>query len=151
MSNPIRILLVRPNQPPRALYAPSSLERLQLLVGGPLEIACRLPKGGLVVCGCQENAGDKPPNRRHPSKEGYIAGTFFLCGCAGGDLVSLTPEQEAEGMDWFSSPGEFMTVGDSVCSTPNELILQSYRLWDEMKDGDRIILVKQGGAKRAAG
>lgn len=146
MDKTIDILVVEPGKAPRPARVEHTLENLQDIVGGQLEIGCFLPQRVLLICNEYGKSQGLTPNRRNPGTEDYIAGTFLLCGFEGEGFGSLTPEQQQEFQRLFAKPGEFMLVGaDAVCSTPNELLLETYHLWDDMQPGETVVLTKWGG------
>lgn len=149
MDKTIDILVVEPGKAPRPARVEHSLENLQDIVGGQLEIGCFLPQRVLLICNENSKTLGLIPNRRNPGSEDYIAGTFLLCGFEGEGFGSLTPEQQGEFQRRFAKPGEFMVVGaDTVCATLNELLLAAYKLWDNMSDGQAVMLTKLGGGRK---
>lgn len=145
MEKMIDILIVEPGKAPRPARVVHTLENLQDIVGGQLEIGCFLPQRVLLICNENGKSLGLVPNRRNPGTEDYIAGTFLLCGLEGDGFGSLTAAQQQEFQRRFAKPGEFMVVGaDTVCSTFNELLLAAYKLWDDMGDGDAVVLTKLG-------
>lgn len=145
MNETITIMIVEPGKAPRPARVVNTLDNLQAIVGGKLEIACSLPEGSLLVFNKYGKDKGLQPNRRNPVTSDYIAGTFFLCGYKNGTFVSLATDQMEECAKWFETPGEFMIVGaETICTTPNELLLAAYRLWDDMHHGETILLTKWG-------
>ena len=86
-------------------------------------------------------------NRCLPGKDGYISGTFLLCGIPeeGCLLDSLTARQQKEFQDIFVRPGEFMMVGSTAYADPDDVADAVYSLWDTLSDGDTVVLTKWGG------
>lgn len=149
MSKLIDILVVEPGKAPRPDHVENTLDMMAGIVGGQPEVGCFLPQRVLLVC--REDTNGLAPNRRNPATGAVIAGTFLLCGYDDAGYASLTPEQRQGFHRCFAQPGEFMLVGaDTVCTTPNELLLASYKLWDNLRDGETVVLTKWGGPGKAA-
>lgn len=151
MEKMIDILIVEPGKSPRPTRVEHSLANLQEIVGGEIEIGCFLPQEVFLICNENGRSLGLAPNRRNPGAEDYIAGTFLLCGFDGDGFSSLTAAQQQEFQKCFARMGEFMLVGaDTVCTTPNELLLATYKLWDNMGDGEAMMLTKLGGTGGAS-
>lgn len=149
MSKMIDILVVEPGKAPRPARVESTLEKITEIVGGQPEMGCFLPQR--VLLACREDMTGLTPNRRNPTTGEVISGPFLLCGFDDTGFSSLTPEQQQEFGRCFARPGEFMLVGaDTVCATPNELLLASYKLWDNLRDGETVLLTKWGGSGMGA-
>ena len=144
-SRNINVLIVEPGKAPRPVAIPNTLEAVETAVGGITQMGCFLPKRVLLIS-CENTDGLKP-NRCMPQGNGYISGTFLLCGIPeeGCDFDSLTPKQQQEFQDIFSKPGEFMAVGGTVYTDPDNVADAVYNLWDTMKDGETVVLAKYGG------
>ena len=41
-------------------------------------------------------------------------------------------------------PKEYMMVGGRLCATPNEMLLATYDLWDDLAPGESVMLTKGG-------
>ena len=89
----IRVLKVAPGKAPEAVAIPNTLEAMQQMVGGyieviPLEDVC-------LVCNEEGKLMGLPGSRR--LGDDIIAGTFFLAGdTPDGDFISLTEQQIEE-------------------------------------------------------
>lgn len=149
MSKWIDILVVEPGKAPRPARVENTLEKLADIVGGQPEMGCFLPQR--VLLAFREDVTGLAPNRRNPATGEVISGPFLLCGFDDSGFASLTPAQQQEFHRCFAQPGEFMLVGaDMVCATPNELLLASYKLWDNLRDGETVMLTKWGGPGKRA-
>lgn len=149
MSKMIDILVVEPGKAPRPARVENTLEKITEIVGGQPEMGCFLPQR--VLLACREDMTGLTPNRRNPTTGEVISGPFLLCGFDDTGFSSLTPEQQQEFGRSFARPGEFMLVGaDTVCATLNELLLASYKLWDNLRDGETVLLTKWGGSGKGA-
>lgn len=144
-SRNINVLIVEPGKAPRPAAIPNTLEAVEAAVGGTAQVGCFLPKR--VLLASRENTDCLKPNRCMPRGDGYINGTFLLCGIPedGCDFDSLTPEQQQEFQEIFAKPGEFMAVGGTVYADPDNVADAVYNLWDTMKDGEAVTLTKYGG------
>ena len=150
MTENIDILIVEPGEVPRSVQLPNTLEAYEEALGGAVQLGCFLPQR--VILDSRENPDGLVPNRCMPGREGYIRGTFLLCGIPeeGYCFASLTPGQQAEFQEVFAGCGEFMVVGDMVYTDPDDVADAVYGLWDTMKDGDTVVLKKWGGERQKA-
>lgn len=96
MQNKLRIAVIAPGLFPEIKTISGSLESMQKIVEGFIEVARddRLP-GMLIVCNDEGKINDLRMNRKiftngYPD---YIMGTFFVCADGGDDFISLTDEQ----------------------------------------------------------
>jgi len=145
MEERIGVLVVEPGRPPREVTLPNTVKAFETAVGGEIQMGCFLPKRVLLIS--REDMGGLVPNRPIPGGEGYVGGTFLLCGIPeeGSSLASLTPQQKKEFGEVFARPGEFMSVGGKVCCDPDDAADEAYRLWDALRDGESVTLTKWGG------
>ena len=100
----IQVLKVAPGKAPEAIIIPNTLEAMQQMVGGyieviPLEDVC-------LVCNEEGKLMGLPGSRR--LGDDVIAGTFFLAGdTSAGDFCSLTQEQIDRWSRHFAQPEVF--------------------------------------------
>ena len=100
----IQVLKVASGKAPEAITIPNTLEAMQQMVGGyieviPLEDVC-------LVCNEDGKLNGLEGNRR--LGDDIITGTFFLAGCTDdGDFCSLTPEQMEHFTQRFAQPETF--------------------------------------------
>ena len=160
MAREISVLIVEPGKPPRPAKVKNTEDAFAEIVGGPIaRYAARPASLVLLIANEQAEEQELPPNRRIPTpsgsggEAGYVCGTFLVCGVAGNSYTSLTSGQREEFTRYFADPGEFVLVdgrdGRSVCCSPGDLTRSAGAWWDRMRDGDSVILTKQGGAKRS--
>lgn len=148
MTQNMDILIVEPGMAPRPAQLPNTLEALEKALDGPVQVGCFLPQRVFLIS--RENMDGLTPNRCMPDKKGCISGTFLLCGIPeeGGSFASLTPKQQEEFQRIFARPGEFMTVGCTVCADPDDVADKVYGLWDTLQNGETVVLTKWGGGKQ---
>lgn len=148
MNKNIDILIVEPGKAPRPAQIPDTLEALEEALGGAVQVGCFLPQRVLLVS--RENTDGLVPNRCMPGKKGCISGTFLLCGIPeeGSRFASLTSRQQTEFQEVFAEPGEFMMVGSTACTDPDDVADAVYGLWDSLRDGETVVLTKWGGRGR---
>lgn len=140
----INILVVEPGKAPRPATMRNTLEAAERIVGGAVQIGCFLPQKVLMLY--QEYMDGLTPNRPIPHGNGYICGTFLLCGIPeeGCNFASLTPEQQKEFQDMFACPGEFMLIGGTAYTDPDDVADAVYDLWETMRSGQTVVLTKWG-------
>lgn len=150
MTQNMDILIVEPGKAPRPATIKNTLESVETVLGGAIQVGCFLPQKVLLIS--RENTDGLVPNRCLPGKKGYISGTFLLCGIPeeGCHFDSLSPVQQKEFQDIFATPGEFMMVGGMVYADPDDVADMVYGLWDTLSDGETVVLTKWGGKKREA-
>ena len=86
----IRVLVFAPNQHPVAKEITGSLQSMQELVDGFVQMV-PIGQGLDLVCNEEGKLNGANPNRFVPVLEDMIFGTFFITKCnKDGDLVSLT-------------------------------------------------------------
>lgn len=106
MDQKIDILIVEPGKAPHRSTVRDSLESLQQIVGGPIEVGCYLPQRVMLVCNGEGKNTGLPPNRPNPANpQDRICGTFLQCGFEGEHFASLTPAQRTQFQTYFALPG----------------------------------------------
>ena len=103
-SDAIQVLKVAPGKAPEAVTMPNTLEAIQQMVGGYIEV---IPLDDVcLVCNEEGKLTGLPGNRRLGND--IIAGTFFLVGdTPDGDFCSLTPAQTDRWSQHFAQPEPF--------------------------------------------
>jgi len=144
MTNNMDILIVEPGKPPRPAQLDNTLEAMEKILGGAVQVGCFLPQRVILVS--REDADGLMPNRCMPDKKSCVKGSFLLCGIPeeGDGFASLTPGQQAEFQEVFAKPEEFMMVGGTVYADPDDVADAVYRLWDSMQNGETVVLTKWG-------
>ena len=95
----MRILIVEPDRHPRMAEIPHSLEAMQQIVGGYIEITYPWEDPVALVCD-EEGLLKQLPFNRLVAHQCAIFGTFFLCGIGEEDLTDL-PEKFAVKYTWL--------------------------------------------------
>lgn len=151
MNQKIDILIVKPGEAPVPASVENTLEAVEEMLGGAVQIGCFLPQKVLLIS--RQNGEGLRPNRLLPGRKNIINGDFLLCGISerGSDFASLTSGQQKEFQDIFASPGEFMAVGGTVYADPDDVADAVYRLWDILGDGETVTLTKWGCHAGSAG
>ena len=104
MRDEITVLKVEPGKPPELVSMANTLQAMQEMVGGfieivPLDDAC-------LVCNDEGKINGMEGNRRLGGD--IIAGPFFIAGDSGdGNLCSLTMEQQERFSQQFAQPETF--------------------------------------------
>lgn len=144
MEQRMEVLVVEPGMAPRTATVGSTLEAVEEALGGAAQMGCFLPQRVMLVS--RQDTEGLAPNRRMPGGKGHICGTFLLCGIPeeGRDFVSLTPGQHEKFKAVFARPGEFMEVGGTVYTDPDDVADAVYRLWETLRDRESVVLTKWG-------
>ena len=102
--NAIQVLKIAPGKAPEAVTIPNTLEAMQQMVGGYIEV---IPLADVcLVCNEEGKLMGLPGSRR--LGDDVIAGTFFLAGdTPAGDFCSLTQEQADRWDRHFAQPESF--------------------------------------------
>lgn len=148
MDQRMDILIVKPGEAPSPATIANTLEAVEEMLGGAAQIGCFLPQRVLLIS--RQDAAGLALNRPMPGGKGHISGTFLLCGVPeeGCRFASLTPVQQGEFQRIFAAPGEFMTVGGTVYTDPDDVADVAYRLWETLGDGETVVLTKWGGHRK---
>lgn len=146
MAKDMEILIVEPGKAPRPAVIPNTLDAVEKVLCGPVQIGCFLPQKVLLIS--REDMDGLPPNRCLPGKKSSINGIFLLCGVPeeGDCFASLTPGQQKDFQDIFQNPGEFMMIGGKMYADPDDVADTVYGLWDTLQDGETVVLTKWGGS-----
>ena len=100
----ITVLRVEPGKVPEPVTMPNTLEAMQQMVGGYIEIVCL--DDACLICNEEGKLIGLDGNRR--VGDDIIAGTFFIAGDTGdGNLCSLTQEQLKHFSQRFAQPETF--------------------------------------------
>lgn len=77
MKNTIKVILIKQNSEPKLIKIENSLEEMQRIVGGFIEMVMPFEDDIAIVCNDMGKCMGLPFNRK--IKNDYIAGDFFLC------------------------------------------------------------------------
>lgn len=107
MTHAIHVLLMEPKKVAKPALVNNTLEDMQQLVGGHIEVL-PLPGGGLLVCNEEGKFLTLPQNRALKDEAGKVVdvlvGTCFICGTKGDEFISLTPDQMKQFKKEFQYP-----------------------------------------------
>ena len=97
MSDKIKVLVVEPMKPCRVQEINDSLEAMQAIVGGYIEVVTPFDEPVAIVCNEEGKLRGLPYNRpltdRHGVTYDILCGTFFIAGVDGENFASLTDDQ----------------------------------------------------------
>ncbi len=150
MAQNMDVLIVEPGKAPRPAVIHNTLESVEAVLGGAVQVGCFLPQKVLLFS--REDTTGLAPNRCLPGGNGYINGTFLLCGIPekGCLFDSLTAGQQKEFQDIFARPGEFMIAGNTVYANPDDVADVVYEPWENLPDDDTVVLTKWSGTESEA-
>ena len=118
----MRVVIVEPEKRAYVQEIDHSLESMQKVVGGYIQIVYPFPEPIALVCNEEGKLLGLPLNRGLRDKDGelydIISGTFFLCGAPvdSDELAGLTPEQQTFCLERFGTPELFLRMnGRLVC------------------------------------
>ena len=109
----MKILVVTPNERPRRIEIPHTLEEMQRVVGGHIQAV--YPWEDLVALVCDEEGliNGKPLNR-YIMPGMVIAGTFFICGLGEEDFTDLPDDLAEKYEQMFYHPQAFARVNENI-------------------------------------
>ena len=122
MSDKIKVLLIKPMQPPQVTEIPSDLKGLQQTVGGYIQAVYPYEEPVALVCDEEAKLSGKPLNRALRDEDGriydIIAGDFFICDVSGEDFASLSDEQIKQFSEKFRTPEIFAKINGEIAVIP---------------------------------
>ncbi len=116
----MKILVIEPGKCPVEKEIGSSLEDMQRLVGGHIQVVYPFPEEVALVCNEEGKLQGLHLNRalRDAGGEVYdiISGTFFLCAAPADseNFESLTEDQLKKYSALFHSPETFLNLGGQI-------------------------------------
>ncbi len=116
----LRVVLVKPNEPPKEVYIRPDLETMQQIVAGYIEVISPYNDGTAIVCNEEAKIFDLPPNRALYDKRknivDVICGDFFVVGARpeDEDFSSLTSDQVKKYLNMFRSPEKFLQTEKGI-------------------------------------
>ncbi|MCI8308782.1 MAG: DUF3846 domain-containing protein [Clostridia bacterium] len=97
----IKVIIVEPNKKPYISEIDNTLEKLQEIVGGFIDIL-KIENGVDLIINDEGKINNLPPNRYLPND--FIAGTFIIAGGDNetGETISLSDDVLEKYIDYFS-------------------------------------------------
>ena len=110
----MQVLIVRPGEYAKRATIDGTLESMQHLVGGMIEVVYPWEERAVIVCNDEALLLNMKPNRFVAEIQEPIFGFFFVCGLGDGDLVGLTDEQLERFEKKFHYP-QLFTMAENCC------------------------------------
>ena len=149
MNEKINVLMVEPGQAPRMDSIPNDSDAFERIVGGSYDVGIFLShEAAIIYCEANKLRG-AVPNRLLPHANGYIAGTFFLCGIDSKGFCSLPADQQRMFEEHYAMNPPFFLIGDrrkTICTSAGDLAKAACILWENMKAGQSIRISRWGGS-----
>ena len=120
----MKILRIDPGQTPKETEISGTLESMQSMVGGLIQVIYPFEADVALVCGDEAKLQGLPLNRALRDDAGHIcdviAGTFFLCGAPwdSDTFESLSDEQLKQYTERFRHPEIFIWLGKEILCLP---------------------------------
>lgn len=118
----MKILVVQPEKIPEEREISGSLESMQKVVGGLIQVVYPFEDPVALVCNEEGKLLDLPWNRALYDSEDelyeIIAGTFFVCGIDSDDFCSLTEQQLETYRKRFARPEAFILLAGQIIAVP---------------------------------
>ena len=108
----MRALLVEPMKRPKIVEITPSLEELQKIVGGRIEVLYPFEDEVGLICGDESKYDGSLPNRLLEDYD-VIFGAFLICGLSEADFDSLSDEKAEKYAEKFASREEFYRTADN--------------------------------------
>lgn len=110
----MQVLIVRPGEYAKRATIDGSLESMQDIVDGMIEVVYPWEERAAIVCNEEALLLDMKPNRFVAEIQEPIFGSFFVCGLGEEDLVGLTDEQLERFDKKFHYP-QLFTMAENCC------------------------------------
>ena len=129
----MRVLIIEPMKKPREEIIPNTLEAMQNIVGGHIEVMSIRRDGTVIVCNEEGKITGLPMNRALWTNgqdntrkiSDIICGTFIVCGVRDDEFVSLDEWQLKAYKATFETPERF------IRNKKGQLICVEHELFDE--------------------
>ena len=109
----MKVLMVEPGKAAYEAEIGGSLDDMQKIVGGYIEVVYPYEELVAIVCNEEGKIEGLPLNRALRDENGQIydiiAGTFFICGLSEDNFASLAPEHMEKFKRQFRAPEIFST------------------------------------------
>ena len=114
MGEKIKVLLIKPLEPPQLIEIEDTLEQLRGLVGGSLQAVFPWDDPVALVCDDEGKCKGYEPNRLLVNAEGepydVLVGNFFITGIGAENFISLSDELITKYTDKFRFPEIFISA-----------------------------------------
>lgn len=129
----MRVLIIEPMKKPREEIIPNTLEAMQNIVGGHIEVMSIRRDGTVIVCNEEGKITGLPMNRALWTNgqdntrkiSDIICGTFIVCGVRDDEFVSLDEWQLKAYKATFETPEKF------IRNKKGQIICVEHELFDE--------------------
>ena len=120
----MRVIVVEPKKKPEVREIGDSLESMQKIVGGSIEVVYPFEEPVALICNEEGKLLNLPLNRALRDDEGnvydIISGTFFVCAVPpdSDHFTGLTDQQVKTYIERFATPEMFLNVGGDLFVLP---------------------------------
>ena len=129
----LKVLIIEPMKKPREAMIPNTLEAMQNIVGGYIEVMSIRRDGTVIVCNEEGKITGLPMNRALWTNgqdntrkiSDIICGTFIVCGVKDDEFVSLDEWQLKAYKATFETPEKF------IRNKKGQIICVEHELFDE--------------------
>lgn len=124
MSEKIRVLVVEPIKRPYIKEISHTLEEMQKLVGGCIQVIYPFDDPVALICNDEGKLMGLPYNRLLRSDDGVpydiICGNFFVCGLKENELASISPALEQKYMRMYDREQPIAVSGKKMSKQHKE-------------------------------
>ena len=116
--NKITVVRVEPGKRARIEAIPGSLEDMQQIVGGDIQVLYPFDEEVAIVCNEEAKISGLSLNRALSTPEDgvydIVAGAFFIIACESDHFCSLTEEQQQRYKQMFLFPEKFVKIDGEI-------------------------------------
>ncbi len=120
----ITVILAKPGEKAYISRIRTSLEALQQIVGGLIELCYPFEDEVCIICNEEGKINGMKPNRALYDEDGRMTdmlfGTIIICGIGGENFTSLTELQQDKYLRRFLLPELLLRVGNTLTAVPYE-------------------------------
>lgn len=122
MADRIEVLLVQPGKYPKKVVVENTLESLQSVVDGDIEVVYPFEDAVAVICNENGKLEGLEPNRAVRDEDGHIydilVGIFLVVGLCESEFSSLPSELLEKYEKIYHTPEFFVRVNDKIAAYP---------------------------------
>ena len=124
LNQKITVVLLEPGKVARTTEIGASLEDLQRVVGGCIEVYYPFKEKVCIVCNDEGKFNGMKPCRaiydEDKQVKDIIFGPFFICDCSGENFASLSQEQLKRYTKQFKNPEHYYRINGDIKAVPYE-------------------------------
>lgn len=122
----MKVVMVEPNEEAKIIEIDKTLEKMQELVGGNIEMGMHFEDDAVIVANEEGKITGMPMNRVIKNKNGdiidVVCGPFFICYApiTSEEFLSLSDEMAEKYKEMFKTPEMFIKTENGIAVIPME-------------------------------